>query len=91
MDSTRLCPKCGAYWKCDCVIEAPPPAPEKQAPRPRLNAGAEPTGLLASPGATCQHDWSEVVGVELEDTTVLGEAQVVVCRHCGLYAVERSA
>jgi len=86
----ELCPKCGAYWKCDCVIEAPRPE-RPRTPPPRLEAPAEPRGLLAAPDAVCQHDWTEVVGVELDDETVLGEAQVLVCRLCGLYAVEKSA
>ncbi|HWC30118.1 MAG TPA: hypothetical protein VG845_08565 [Dehalococcoidia bacterium] len=89
MDS-KLCPKCGAYWKCDCVIEAPPPPLRLRSPERSLDAPAEPSGLLAAPDATCQHDWSEVVGVELEEG-VAGEAQVLVCRLCGLYAVEKSA
>ena len=90
MESAKLCPKCGAYWKCDCVIEAPPP-PRRLRPPARLEAPAEPAGLLAAPDSGCQHDWSEVVGVELDDDAVLGEAQVLVCRLCGLYAVENSA
>jgi hypothetical protein len=85
----ELCPKCGAYWKCDCVIEVP--RPERLRPPPRLDAPAEPMGLLAAPESGCQHDWTEVVGVELDDDTVLGEAQVLVCRLCGIYAVEKSA
>jgi hypothetical protein len=89
MDSTRLCPRCGAYWKCDCVIEPPPPL--RLRPPARLGSPAEPAGLISAPDATCQHDWSEVVGVELNDDAVPGEAQVLVCRHCGLYAVEKSS
>ena len=88
MESSKLCPKCGAYWKCDCVIEPPP---QRLRSPQRFDAPAEPAGLLAAPDAGCQHDWSEVVGVELDDDAVLGEAQVLVCRLCGLYAVENSA
>jgi hypothetical protein len=90
MESARLCPKCGAYWKCDCVIEAP--EPQRLRSQPRFERPQdEPAGLIAAPAAACQHDWSEVVGVELDDDAVLGEAQVMVCRLCGLYAVEKSA
>ena len=91
MEQTRLCPKCGAYWKCDCVIETPASAPRRLQSQPRLQRPAEPAGLIAAPDAGCQHDWSEVVGVELDDDAVPGEAQVMVCRLCGLYAVETSA
>jgi hypothetical protein len=90
MESENLCPKCGAYWKCDCVIEAPPPL-QRLRPPERLAAPPEPAGLLATPDATCQHDWAEVVGVELEDEAITGEVQVLLCRLCGLYAVEHSA
>jgi hypothetical protein len=89
MDSTKLCPKCGAYWKCDCVIEAP--AATQRSIRQRAETPAEPSGLLAAQDSVCQHDWAEVVGVELDEDAVVGEAQVLVCRHCGLYAVEKSA
>jgi hypothetical protein len=90
MESAKLCPKCGAYWKCDCVIEAPAPPPQRLRP-PHPSAPAEPAGLLAAAHSACPHDWSEVVGVELDDDAVLGSAQVLVCRLCGLYAVENSA
>lgn len=66
----RLCPKCGAYWRCDCVIDAPPEL-----------------GLPSGPA--CEHDWSEVVGVDLDDDDVMGSGRVLVCRLCGLYAVQR--
>jgi len=65
----RLCPKCGAYWRCDCVIDAP--------------AGP---AFPATPG--CYHDWAEVVGVDLDDG-IPGSGQVLVCRLCGLYAVQQ--
>jgi len=86
----KLCPKCGAYWKCDCVIEAP--APERMPPPRHV---PEPQEQLEAPkilqAASCEHDWTEVVGVELDDDASYGEAQVLVCRLCGLYAVEKSA
>jgi len=85
---SKLCPKCGAYWDCDCVIEAPRRLLSRE---PRDDAPPEPTALLAAPNAACQHDWSEVVGVELDDDASLAEARVLVCRLCGLYAVEKSA
>ena len=47
----KLCPKCGAYWKCDCVIEAPPiermppprdiPAPQEQLEAPKILKAAK--------------------------------------------------
>ena len=43
--------------------------------------------LPVTPG--CEHDWVEAVAVELDDE--LGEAQVMVCRLCGLYAVQQTA
>jgi hypothetical protein len=46
----------------------------------------EKLAFPAKPG--CQHDWIEAVGVEIEDDLVQGEAQVMVCRLCGIYAVE---
>lgn len=86
---SKLCPKCGAYWDCDCVIDAPPP---RLLARPRReDAPPEPTALLAAPNAGCQHDWTEVVGVELDEDAALAEARVLVCRLCGLYLVEKSA
>jgi hypothetical protein len=94
----KLCPKCGAYWACDCVIEAPPPErsppAERALPRRELAAPApqeelEPPRIMQAAG--CQHDWTEVVGVELDEDASFGEAQVLVCRLCGLYAVEKSA
>jgi hypothetical protein len=74
----KLCPKCGAYWKCDCVLDV-------VELRPR---DLERLTLPATPG--CQHDWTEAVGVDLDDDLLPGESevQVMVCRLCGLYAVE---
>lgn len=64
----KLCPKCGAYWRCDCVIEVP-----EYFPIP-----------------SCQHDWVEAVGVDIDFD--LGEGnQVVLCRLCGLYSVRAVA
>jgi len=59
----RLCPKCGAYWQCDCRFDE--------------------LALPESEG--CQHDWAEAVGVDIVD---LEAGKVLVCRLCGLYAVE---
>lgn len=64
--SERLCPKCGAYWQCDCRFDE-----------------------LAIPVDTaCNHDWTEAVGVEVNGDLDLTQPQVLVCRLCGLYAVE---
>jgi hypothetical protein len=85
----KLCPKCGAYWSCDCVIE-PPPREHFLPPF----ASRELEEISAPPitqAAGCDHDWTEVVGVELDEDASFGEAQVLVCRLCGLYAVEKSA
>jgi hypothetical protein len=68
----RFCPKCGAYWKCDCRFDDPP-AVDWSAQR--VESG-------------CNHDWNEVLGVDLDETLTQGEALVLVCRLCGLYAVE---
>jgi hypothetical protein len=73
---SSFCPRCGAYWQCGCkydVIEIKQPVAEKLA-------------FPVTPG--CQHDWIEAVGVEIDDDLVIGEAQVMVCRLCGIYAVE---
>jgi hypothetical protein len=81
---SKLCPKCGAYWACDCVIEqAQPPARSRLL---RDDGPPEPMALLATPTAGCQHDWTQ-----LDDDVDMGEAQVLVCRLCGLYAVEKTA
>ena len=68
----KFCPQCGAYWDCDCVFEEPPPV--DWAPMPTEGG--------------CDHDWVEVLGVELDDDLQSENAQVFVCRLCGLYAVE---
>jgi hypothetical protein len=69
----KLCPKCGAYWRCDCRFDEPPPVDWR----------------AASSDGGCQHDWTEVLGVELDQDIPQAEAQVLLCRLCGLYAVER--
>jgi hypothetical protein len=61
----KFCPKCGAYWQCDCRFD-------------ELALPVDPA---------CSHDWAEAVGVEI-DGVDLTEVQVLVCRLCGLYAVE---
>jgi hypothetical protein len=70
---SRLCPRCGAYWQCDCRYE-PPPRPESEPAAPRRDDDS------------CPHDWAEALGVDLD--LDLSETQVLVCRLCGLYAVE---
>jgi hypothetical protein len=77
--SERLCPKCGAYWQCDCVLDVVELHPRD----------LERLTLPVSPG--CQHDWAEAVGVDLDIDVALHEAQVMVCRLCGLYAVEEKS
>jgi hypothetical protein len=65
--SQKLCPRCGAYWRCDCLVE-------------ELSFVAD---------ARCEHDWVDAVGVELDsDGLDLETAKVLVCRLCGLYAVQ---
>jgi hypothetical protein len=88
---SKLCPKCGAYWACDCIIEAPSPSRLPPPPRdlPAPSEELEAPKILQAAG--CEHDWTEVVGVELDEDADYGEAQVLVCRLCGLYAVEKSA
>ena len=77
---SKFCPKCGAYWPCDCKFDV------VEMTQPDLEKLAFPT----APG--CQHDWTEAVGVNVDEDLVLGEAQVMVCRLCGIYAVkEKSA
>jgi hypothetical protein len=63
-----LCPRCGAYWGCDCRFE----------------------DLKPSVMAGCDHDWVEVVAVEVDFEVKDERAKVTVCRHCGLYAVSPS-
>ena len=43
---------------------------------------------LSQPSVSCDHDWAEAVGVELDESLDAGGSRVVVCRLCGLYAVE---
>ena len=62
----RLCPKCGAYWQCDCRFDAP----------------------ILPASAGCEHDWAEAVGIDVDPGLDLETAQVLVCRLCGLYAVD---
>jgi hypothetical protein len=38
--------------------------------------------------AGCEHDWTEAVGVEVDTAVNLEAAKVLVCRLCGLYAVQ---
>ena len=78
MDS-KFCPKCGAYWLCDCKFDV------VEIKQPELERLAMPV----KPG--CQHDWAEAVGVEVDDDLMFGEAQVMVCRLCGIYAVEEKS
>jgi hypothetical protein len=40
--------------------------------------------------AGCDHDWVEVVAVEVDFEVKDERAKVTVCRHCGLYAVSPS-
>ena len=68
--SARLCPKCGAYWKCDCT----------------LDDVYDPAKLSPPLDPSCNHDWTDVVSVEI-DETFGSNAKVIVCRLCGLYAV----
>jgi hypothetical protein len=67
----KLCPKCGAYWACDCVIEYE----------------VDVAALAMPVAEGCQHDWLDAVGVELHLESAETEAHVVVCRFCGIYAV----
>lgn len=86
---SKLCPKCGAYWSCECVIEAPAPEPVWPARQEIAPTEMEQPKIMQAAG--CQHDWTEVVGVELDEEADFGEAQVLVCRFCGLYAVEKKS
>jgi hypothetical protein len=70
----RLCPKCGAYWKCDCVIE-------------ETVVLAPPSEVLSVDAMICPHDWIEAVGVDMDVEVGGTSRQVLVCRLCGLYAV----
>jgi hypothetical protein len=44
--------------------------------------------LTLPESASCAHDWAEAVGVEIDAALELEQAKVLVCRYCGLYAVE---
>ena len=106
MESSKLCPICGAYWKCDCKPEDVARLRRRKVERSALNR--EPSDAFlpsnrsnnqgsdstsdAITGGGCSHDWSEALGVEVDEQLVSGEARVMVCRLCGLYSVEeRSA
>ncbi len=66
-EGAPLCPRCGAYWACDCEpMDAAAASPEDD---------------------RCEHDWGEVVGVDLEREAYPEGVRVVICRRCGLYAV----
>lgn len=78
MDS-KFCPKCGAYWQCDCTFDI------IEMRQPELDRLAMPVK------DGCQHDWTEAVGVEVVEDLTLGDAQVMVCRLCGIYAVEEKS
>lgn len=80
----RFCPRCGAYWKCDCAFEAVELRQEERSLPDR-----EKMTLPAKPG--CPHDWTEALGVHVDEEMVIGEAQVLVCRLCGLYSVEEKS
>jgi len=94
----KLCPRCGAYWACDCVIEEPPPpralpGPVVRPPRrsPRRSEVRDDLVIDArvEPASACPHDWVDAVGVELDDSLAGAESRVMVCRLCGLYSVEQ--
>jgi hypothetical protein len=68
----KLCPRCGAYWACDCKFDEPA-LPLEQLTLPVIDG--------------CNHDWIEVVGVELDNSVGDETARVMSCRLCGLYAV----
>jgi hypothetical protein len=103
VESSRLCPVCGAYWKCDCKPEDVARVQRRQVDRSVLNQAPsispppasgqsdnQVSDSIASGG--CNHDWSAALGVEVDEQLIDGEAQVLVCRLCGLYSVEeRSA
>jgi hypothetical protein len=76
---SKFCPKCGAYWQCECTVDVVEVRPSE----------FDRLAMPSKPG--CQHDWTEAVGVEVDDDLILGEAQVMVCRLCGIYAVEEKS
>jgi hypothetical protein len=53
----------------------------------RCSCPREDLVLPVTPG--CEHDWIEAVAVDLDED--LGEAKVMLCRLCGLYAVQQTA
>jgi hypothetical protein len=88
----KLCPVCGAYWKCDCVVPPPPSPPEAAPPIARRRTRSKDLIIDArqpETAPTCDHDWVDAVGVELFDDIDIPEARIMVCRLCGLYAVEQ--
>jgi hypothetical protein len=104
VESEKLCPVCGAYWKCDCKPEEVARVQRRDVERSLLNQAPETLRLtpreqsnnqVTEPTAAttgCNHDWTEALGVEVDEQLVSGETQVLVCRLCGLYSVEeRSA
>ena len=104
MESAKLCPVCGAYWKCDCKPEEIARLRQREVDRSVLNRELPPElfprrtqieqsdSQVPASDATntggCQHDWAEALGVEVDEQLVSGETQVLVCRLCGLYSVE---
>ena len=99
MESSKLCPVCGAYWKCDCKPEEVARLRQREVDRSALNresfntlAPSRDPAPEQPAGGGCNHDWSEAIGVEVDEQLVDGETLVMVCRLCGLYSVEeRSA
>ena len=81
--TSQLCPRCGAYWRCDCVRDEVTFTYEQLRQR-----GSQ---LTLPEDKACQHDWAEAVGVEIVAELDAAESQVYVCRLCGLYAVEQKA
>ena len=69
MADDLLCPKCGAYWACSCLIE----------------------DLVFIPDVDCEHDWAEIVGVELDEEIGNEASQVYGCRLCGRFAADNVA
>ena len=75
--TTRLCPKCGAYWQCDCRFDD-------------VRMDSRIWDELTRPTDDgCDHDWTEAVGVALDMEAGGGSASVLVCRLCSLYAVKK--
>jgi hypothetical protein len=75
--TTRLCPRCGAYWECDCKFD-------------EVRMDSRIWDELTQPSDDgCPHDWTVAVGVTLDIESEASEARVLVCRLCGLYAVQK--